>query len=78
MKPVFTFLSIIMCVIPISVFADECVEGGCKNGKGTMVFSTGLAPALLGFLIDAGVGIEAIALGCALYCVGASALATRA
>ena len=43
-----------------------------------MVFSTGLAPAVLGLLIDAGIGIEAIALGCALYCVGASALAANA
>ena len=23
------------------VFADECVEGDCEKGKGTMVFSTG-------------------------------------
>ncbi len=45
--------------------------------QAAMVFSTGLAPACLGILIDAGVGVEAIALGCALYCIGASALAAR-
>ncbi len=45
--------------------------------QAAMVFSTGLAPACLGILIDAGVGIDAIALGCALYCLGASALTAR-
>lgn len=42
------------------------------------VFSTGLAPAVLGLLIDAGIGVSAIALGCAAYCLGASALAFTA
>jgi len=46
--------------------------------QAAMVFSTGLAPACMGLLIDAGVGIETIALGCALYCLGVSALAARA
>ena len=26
---------------PISLLADECVEGDCVNGQGTMVYSTG-------------------------------------
>ncbi|MEX0693527.1 MAG: MFS transporter [Rhodospirillales bacterium] len=43
-------------------------------GQAAMVFSTGLAPAALGLMIDAGIGLEAIAFGCALYCVAASAL----
>jgi hypothetical protein len=43
-----------------------------------MVFSTGLAPAALGLLIDGGVGIEAIAAGCAVYCLAASLLARAA
>lgn len=39
------------------------------------VFSTGLAPAALGVLIDGGLAVETIALGCAAYCVAASAVA---
>ncbi len=46
--------------------------------QAAMVFSTGLAPACLGILIDAGVGVDAIALGGALYCIGVSALAFTA
>ncbi len=46
--------------------------------QAAMVFSTGLAPAVLGLLIDAGVGAGAIALGCAAYCFGASTLAFAA
>lgn len=40
-----------------------------------MVFSTGLAPALMGLLIDQAIPMEAIAAGCALWCVLSSALA---
>ncbi len=43
-----------------------------------MVFATGLAPAGMGFFIDRGVTMESIAVGCALYCVLASALAFTA
>jgi MFS family permease len=46
--------------------------------QAAMVFSTGLAPAFMGVLIDAGVGANAIAVGCAVYCLGASALAHTA
>ena len=47
-------------------------------GQSAMVFSTGLAPAALGILIDSGIGIETIAAGCAVFCVGASILARAA
>ncbi len=40
-----------------------------------MVFGTGLSPAVMGFFIDRGVAMEAIALASALYCVLASGLA---
>jgi len=43
-----------------------------------MVFATGVAPAAIGLLIDAGISIEAIALAAALWCAGASALAATA
>ncbi len=43
-----------------------------------MVFSTGLAPAAIGLLIDGGVSIEAIALAAAVWCAAASALAAAA
>ncbi|WP_193368877.1 MFS transporter [Pelagibius marinus] len=43
-----------------------------------MVFSTGLAPATLGFFIDRGAGMESIALACALYCLIAGGLAISA
>ena len=46
--------------------------------QAAMVFSTGLAPAFMGLLIDAGVGADALAAGCALYCLGASVLAAAA
>ena len=40
-----------------------------------MVFATAGAPALFGWLLDAGVGLPAIALGCTAYVVGAALLA---
>ena len=46
--------------------------------QSAMVFATGLAPALMGLLIDRGVAMEAIAAGCALYCLLASGLAVTA
>ena len=38
-----TFILILMIVFftPLVSFGDECVEGDCVNGKGTMVYSTG-------------------------------------
>ena len=46
--------------------------------QAAMVFSTGLAPAFMGLLIDAGVGADAMAAGCAVYCLAASMLAGSA
>jgi MFS family permease len=46
--------------------------------QSAMVFATGLAPALMGLLIDRGVAMEAIAGGCVLYCLFASGLAVTA
>lgn len=39
-----------------------------------MVYSSGLAPAMMGLFFDWDVSPEAVAAGCAVYCVGASAL----
>jgi hypothetical protein len=30
-----------LTVLPAAVFADQCLEGDCVNGKGTMLYSTG-------------------------------------
>ena len=43
-----------------------------------MVFSTGLAPAVMGLLFDGGASVEAIAVVSAVWCAGASALAAVA
>ncbi|WP_417513857.1 MFS transporter [Minwuia sp.] len=43
-----------------------------------MVFSTGLAPFIMGAAIDVGVTMERIAVWSALYCVGASVFSTMA
>ena len=32
---------LIVCFSPLIAFGDECVEGDCENGTGTMVYSTG-------------------------------------
>lgn len=45
-------------------------------GHAVMVFSSGLAPAVMGLLIDRGISFEQIALGCAVYGVVASVLAS--
>lgn len=37
--------------------------------SGMMVFSTSLAPALMGWLLDGGVGFSALFFGCALWAV---------
>ncbi len=47
-------------------------------GSATMVLSTGLAPALFGLSMDAGTGLEAIALMSAAYCLAASVLGALA
>ena len=32
---------IVLCFSPLIAYGDECVEGDCVNGTGTMVYSTG-------------------------------------
>ena len=43
-----------------------------------MVFSSGVAPAVMGLAMDTGITIETIAIWCAVYCVVASLIATMA
>ena len=43
-----------------------------------MVFTSGLAPPVIGLLLDRGVSLEAIGLGTAAYCLAASALSALA
>ena len=47
-------------------------------GASAMVFSSGLAPVAMGFMIDWGWSVDAIALGCAAYCVAAAGVAVTA
>ena len=47
-------------------------------GQSAMVFSSGLAPAFMGLLIDQGLAMERIAAGAALYCILAATLARLA
>ena len=41
MKKTCIFILMIILLVPAASFGDECVEGDCVNGKGTMVFATG-------------------------------------
>jgi hypothetical protein len=43
-----------------------------------MVFSSGVAPAAMGLLIDGGTTVETIAITAAAWCAGASVLAAMA
>lgn len=47
-------------------------------GTSTMVFSTGLAPMVMGLAFDAGTSVETVAWLAALYCLAASAIAATA
>ena len=41
MKITLTFILLIILLVPAVSFGDECVEGDCVNGKGTMVMASG-------------------------------------
>ena len=41
MKKALITVIMLICFSPLDSFGDECVEGDCVNGKGTLVFSTG-------------------------------------
>jgi hypothetical protein len=41
MQKTLIFILMLILLGPAASFGDECVEGDCVNGKGTMVFSTG-------------------------------------
>jgi len=41
MKKVFILILLIMCFAPRDSFGDDCIEGDCVNGQGTMVYATG-------------------------------------
>lgn len=41
MKPFLIALIIWIATVPLDVHADECIEGDCVNGYGTMVTTTG-------------------------------------
>ena len=47
-------------------------------GHAVMVFASGLAPAVMGLLIDWGYAVGTIAIASAVYCAAASALAAAA
>ncbi len=41
MKISFVLFLLIICFTPLESFGDECIEGDCVNGQGTMVYATG-------------------------------------
>ena len=41
MQKTLMFILMIILIVPAVSFGDECVEGDCVNGQGTMVSSTG-------------------------------------
>jgi hypothetical protein len=40
-KKALRVLLLTICLAPLSALGDECVDGDCINGNGTMVFATG-------------------------------------
>jgi hypothetical protein len=41
MKRALLLILLIICLSPLESFGDDCIEGDCVNGKGTMVYATG-------------------------------------
>ena len=41
MKKSFLLILLIICLGSLDSFGDDCIEGDCVNGKGTMVYATG-------------------------------------
>jgi hypothetical protein len=41
MKRIYVLIMLIICLGPLDSFGDDCIEGDCVNGKGTMVYATG-------------------------------------
>jgi len=41
MKKSFFLILLIICLAPPESFGDDCIDGDCVNGKGTMVYATG-------------------------------------
>ena len=41
MRKILFITLIVSFLLPLSAVADECTEGDCINGKGTLVFDTG-------------------------------------
>jgi hypothetical protein len=41
MKKTFILILMLLLFLPTVSWGDECVEGDCVNGKGTMVMATG-------------------------------------
>ena len=41
MKRAFLSILMIVCFAPLPSFGDDCIEGDCVSGKGTIVFTTG-------------------------------------
>ncbi len=41
MRKILIITLFVSFMLPVSSFADECTEGDCINGKGTLVFDTG-------------------------------------